>query len=432
MIAEGLKWAKKGSFTLTDQALFSGGNFVINILLARWLPPAEYGAYSLAYVVFLLFAAIHSAILVEPMMVFGAGKYASRFPRYLRALLCGHLALMAPASVILLGVAYGLKRLYPPEAQHAFLGLVLGATAILLFWLVRRTFYVVLDPARAAVGGGVYFLLIVASVCVLRLAGILSTFTAFLGMAFASLLASVLMLAFFLPVWKAGGDSPSFSAAARDHWRYGRWAMCTAAIGWFPGQVYYALLPARLGLEGPGALRALMNFVMPVLQAISALTLLLLPLLVRDRDRGGTKRMTRTMLIFLALFLLAAVAYGSLLWLLRNQVFQIFYGGKYSQYAGWPLFLVAVMPAGTCMTAVLGSGLRALERPDHMFWCYGVSVISAVAIGIPLAARHGLIGALVGLLVSSVVTISMMAWFYARAVLAKAPDWRQKEVVEQL
>ncbi len=66
--------------------------------------------------------------------------------------------------------------------------------------------------------------------------------------------------------------------------------MATAVIGWFPGHVYYALLPAYLGLAGAGGLRALMNFVMPVLQAISALTMLLLPMLVRDRDSGGPRR----------------------------------------------------------------------------------------------------------------------------------------------
>src|SRR5205085_4013273 len=112
-----------------------------------------------------------------------------------------------------------------------------------------------------------------------------------------------------------------YSEVARDHWRYGRWAIASSAISWFPGSIYYLLLPAWLGLDATAGLRALMNFIMPVLQAIAALNMLLLPMLVRDRESGGTHKMNRTMLLFLNLFCAGAVIYGCLLWFARGQVF---------------------------------------------------------------------------------------------------------------
>ena len=69
-----------------------GTNFVVNILLARWLTPAEYGAFALAYSVFVLLGVFHIAILIEPMLVFGPGRYRERFPEYLGILLRGHFA----------------------------------------------------------------------------------------------------------------------------------------------------------------------------------------------------------------------------------------------------------------------------------------------------------------------------------------------------
>ena len=33
------RWARKGSLAVLDQGLFSGANFLVNILLARWLEP---------------------------------------------------------------------------------------------------------------------------------------------------------------------------------------------------------------------------------------------------------------------------------------------------------------------------------------------------------------------------------------------------------
>jgi O-antigen/teichoic acid export membrane protein len=407
---------RKGTLAVTDQALFSGANFMVNVLLARWLAPAEYGAYSVAFAVFLLFASLHMAIVIEPMMVFGAGKYSSRFPRYLRAVFAGHLAVMAPASALLFATTLLLRKLYSPAVEQALRGLVFAAAAILLFWLVRRVFYVLLQPGWGAISGALYSVLLLGTVGLLKYTSNLSTQTAFLAMGVAGLVASVIVMIRFVPAWSSRTARPIFKEVCTDHWRYGRWALATALVGWFPGNVYYALLPMYLGLEGSGGLRALMNFVLPVLQAISALTMLLLPMLVRDRAQGGPKKMNRTMLMFLALFCGGAVVYLTGLWFFRDSVFQIFYGGKYSQFAGWPLFLTGLLPLATCASAVLGHALRALERPDAIFWCTAGSTLGAVLAGIPLSATLGVSGALLGLLASSVITVAMMGWFYWRAL----------------
>ncbi|MGI8744318.1 MAG: lipopolysaccharide biosynthesis protein [Bryobacteraceae bacterium] len=408
-----VRFAHKAALAISDQALFSGANFAVNILLARWLAPAEYGAFSLAYSVFLLFAVVHTALLIEPLMVFGSGKYQGVFPSYVRVLLRGHFALMAPGIVLLFITAFVLGKIYSPTAERAFFGLALSGAAILLFWLVRRVFYVLLQPGWGVLGGALYFSTVMGCMWGLRAVGQLSTTTAFVAMGAASLLASLILFARFGFGWSEASE-PSFREVAADHWRYGRWAIASSAVSWFPGSIYYALLPAWQGLEATAALRALMNFVMPVLQAIAALGMLLVPMLVRDRDSGGFHKMNRTMLLFLGLFCSGAVVYGLALWLLRGHIFQLFYAGKYGQYAGLPFLLAGLLPLGTCATAVLGDGLRALERPDRTFWCYLGSVGSAMVAGIPLARVFGVTGALIGLHLSSIVTASMMGWFYFR------------------
>jgi O-antigen/teichoic acid export membrane protein len=408
--------ARKGTLAVADQSLFSGANFILNILLARWLSTNEYGAYSLAFAVFLLFAALHSAILTEPMMVFGSGKYSAGFARYLGVLLTGHLSVMIPVCALLYAVALMLRRFYSPEAWKACLGLAFAASAILLFWLVRRVFYALLQPSWGVVSGALYFVFLLTAIFALNRTNCLSTMTAFLAMGAAGLFASILLLLRFVPAWKSETAGPTIQEAAVQHWRYGRWALASAVIGWFPGHVYYALLPAWLGLEGAAGLRALMNFVLPVLQAISALTMLLLPILVRDRQAGGAQRMNRTLVLFLTIFCTGSAIYLLGLWIFRDSIFQTFYGGKYSQYAGWPLFLTGLLPLGTCASAVLGDALRALERPDSIFWCYAGSVIGAVAVGIPLSALMGVTGALAGLLASSFITVLMMGWSYKKSL----------------
>ena len=125
-IAGWLPWVGKGSFALLDQGLFAGANFIVNILLARWLTPGEYGAFAVAFSVFLLLGVFHTAIFTEPMMVFGPGKYREGLPEYFGILLRGHFALMLPGAALLTAVAFLLGRFYSPAVERAFFGVALG------------------------------------------------------------------------------------------------------------------------------------------------------------------------------------------------------------------------------------------------------------------------------------------------------------------
>ena len=414
--------ASKGVLAVCDQGLFSGANFITSIFLARWLAPADYGAYSLAFAVFLLVASVHAALLIEPMMIFGAGKYADNYPGYVGTLLRFHIAVLVPGAIVLAGVAVVLGRLYTSVVEHGFLGLAAGSIFILAFWLVRRVPYVLLKPGWGVIASLAYCAVMAAAVWALNRAGQLTVFTAFVATAVASIAGVFAALARFRIGVHTMVNTAHRSACATfrevvaDHWRYGRWAIASAAIGWFPAQVYYALLPAwGMGLEASAGLRALTNFVMPVLQAIAALNMLLLPALARDRREGGLKRMNSTMLLFLAVFCAGCAVYLAVLWIFRAQVFQIFYGGRYSQYAGWPLLLAGALPIGTCITAVLGNAIRALERPDRMFWAYVASAGAAAVFGIPLTARFGVSGALAGIHLSS-FTLAFCLWRFYRSL----------------
>ena len=412
-LAAWLPWVGKGSLAILDQGLFASSNFLLNVLLARWLAPADYGAFALAFSVFLLLGVFHNAILTGPMLVFGPGKYRQRFPEYLGILLRGHLALTLPGAALLATAAFLLGWLYSPAVERAFLALAVGAPFILLLWLLRRAFYVRLNPAGAATGGGVYLLILVASAITLRATGHLTPATGFLTMAAASLITCVLLLVLLRP--NLSMDPSSIRAVAADHWRYGKWVAAAAGPGWVTDNIYYLVLPAWVGLAEAGALKALLNLAMPALQSISALGVLLLPILVRDRDRGGPRAMKRTIKLSLALFLLGSACYLALLWGFRLEIFHFLYAGKYAGYASWPLLLVGLLPFAQSLPNVIGGALGALERPNLGFWSWVGSGAVALALGVPLASSLGVGGALVGLVVSYVVMGALMVFFLMRS-----------------
>lgn len=408
--------AKKSGVALVDQTLFAGGNFLLHVLLARWLAPVDYGAFALAFSVFLLFMSLHNAILVEPMVVFGAGKYAEFFERYVPILVRIHFGLMIPGTLLLLGLSFLLGRFYSPSVRQAFFGLALAAPFILLLWLVRRASYVRFQPGWSTVGAALYFVSLLSFLFTLQMAKQLSLMYAFLAMGAAALVASSVLLFRFRLTWGATAANPTLAMIATDHWSYGRWALPTAGLMWLPSNIYYVFLPAWIGLEGTGALRALNNLTLPVLHAMSAISLLLLPLLARTLKQSGVVAMSRIIKISLLLFLAASGIYLILLWVFRAQILQLLYGGRYDGYASWPLLLAGLLPLSASVVLIFADGLRALERPDRIFRSYVVSCLVAVTVGIPLAATSGVAGALGGLLISSLLT-GLLIWLAYLSVL---------------
>jgi len=97
------RWQKPAIFSLADQAVFSGSMLLVNILLARWTSPEEFGTFAVLYAVFLIFAGFHNALIVEPMSVFGARKQAAARQVYFR-----HVYLIHAAVVLVLAIVAGL------------------------------------------------------------------------------------------------------------------------------------------------------------------------------------------------------------------------------------------------------------------------------------------------------------------------------------
>ena len=78
------------SWTVTDQGLLGFSNFAASLVLARWLRPDEYGGYVAASALFWLIMNGYSALLTEPMMVFGSGRFRDRLSSYFAVLAVFH------------------------------------------------------------------------------------------------------------------------------------------------------------------------------------------------------------------------------------------------------------------------------------------------------------------------------------------------------
>lgn len=408
-------WGAKGTLAFSDQALFAGAQFVLNILLARWLAPADYGAFAVAYSVFLLVSAVHIALLIEPMLIFGSGRYVKVRRCYLAIVLRGHWLLTIFASVVLLGAGLLIGRLSSQPVGHALCALSVALPFILLAWLTRRAFYIELQPGRAATGGAVFFCSLVVFACGLRAANLLTSATAILAMGVAASFAAGLHLVWLRPQWLGGRKRLAPRDVGLEHWNYGRWVLAAVLPSWTLLNLYYLVLPMWFGLKEAGALKAVMNLVLPAIHTLIAFSALTIPLLVRHRDQGGSQLVRQTVRRLTGIFTVGAVLYFALIVFFRVPIIHILYGGEYSDYSGLPVLLVSLVPVLMAFSVAAGGALRSFERPDLMFWANLAASLVALTFGLWLAAKWGIVGASAGYLAAYAAYAGAL-WFFYRSL----------------
>jgi len=409
--SEKIAWLAKAFLAVLDQGLISGSNFLVGIVLARWLVPEQFGAYALAFSIFLFLAGFQNALFLEPMSVFGPRSHKHWLPAYLGKLLGLNLVLTVFLS-LLLGASTVFLHLFVPHyaLTPALLGVCVGIPSILGFWLCRRAVYLELAPAFAAASASVYCVVLMTLLFIVRSLAWLSSFTAFLSQSIAALAAAGLLLVFLKPQFKSG-MGPSNSTIARQHWQYGRWALGTVFVYWLSGNAYYFVVGGLLRMEDVAAMRALQNFTLPFGQLQTALSLLALPWASArfgEGDRIGFQQRIRQITM---LFTGLALAYFSVTWWFGGRLIGVLYVGRYSEFA----YLLPLVAAPIIITAASqGSSIAvlAMQFPADIFLAYTVAGIVTVLSGIPLTFYYGLTGAAIGILISSLAFFTAITLRY--------------------
>jgi O-antigen/teichoic acid export membrane protein len=408
-------WLLKGIWTIADQALFAGSNFVLSILLARWLNETDFGAYSIGLTIFWMASTIHTGFLTEPMLVFGPGRFRDNLSGYSGFIFRGHAALSLITAFLLLftGVAFGVKGSY--MLAQVFYALSISQFFVLLMWILRKACYVRLKPRVAAMGGAVYAAIMLPSAYFLYSHSMLSAWTAIGLLSIAALVSSlVIMFALRLNPLKSVNPELMFQSLG-CHLSYGKWAAVTGIITWIPEQLPFIVTGAWHGLDQTAAAKALWNFAMPVAHACTAISVFLVPVFVRMRGRSVFFRTVAAITLLVAT---AAAGCSVLIGVYGSNLMVLFYKGKYADHSGG-LWLIGAITVLSAILSILSACVRAIEKPQHVFWAYGAASAVSLSAGMFLMYRFGVTGALVSIAASLFTSAVFMTVFILKSVNKK-------------
>jgi O-antigen/teichoic acid export membrane protein len=409
------RWGSKAFFAIADQGTFSGANFILNILLARWLQPSEYGIFVLIFSIFLFISGFHNALLLEPMNTIGVARYGDVITTYVGKTIWIHVFLTLSLSIVLLLTTsiFFFKGSYlaPPLG-----GISIALPFMLLFWLLRIVCYIKIMPEIALRGSVIYLFLVLFGLSVFHKLRWLTPLNTFLLTGATSVLISFLLIKLLkikLNPSVLFGANPKFQNIFSAHWNYSRWVIGSAFVHWLSGAVYLPMVGSILGLPQLAAFRAIQNLILPLNQIMTALGVLILPWTSRQIANKGKIWIKRGISKFFFPFAFIAVGYIIFIFFLGQNLITILYGDVYYTQYNWmiPYFcLIAIVGA---IVQPLYIFLKSFQMPNAIFFSQTGAAIFSLTLGIYLVWYLKLHGSLQALLISLLINgLILFIFFY--------------------
>ncbi len=391
---------RKGMFSIFDQAVVSGANFLTLVIIARACSPAEVGIYALAWTVVIFLAAAQANLISIPYTMYRHRREGSSLTEYGGSAIIHQLVFSVAAAVCFIGLAALLSLGVGPSGLRPAAWVLSGVIPfILLRDFARRFSFAHLAVETAIVMDVAVSTLQVASLLVLWRLGLLSPAVVYGVMGAACAVAAA-------GWWLLRKQPVSFSRKEivrdwRRNWSFGRWAL----TGQMTGLAFYALpwlLAIVRGEAETGKLAVCTTLVGLSNLFVMGLNNFLIPKAAQAFARDGARALGGVLrkAAFVAAGVLGSLCVG--VFLVGDLVARIIFGPMYAD-TGTLLTVLALAALTDSLGQTAAAGLWALDRPAANFVADLVQVSVTLGAAIWLVFSLGALGVAIAIVAGRVV-----------------------------
>jgi O-antigen/teichoic acid export membrane protein len=405
------RWSPRIVCGILDQGLFSGSNFLVNILLARWLLPDAYGSFAIAFSLYLGLAGLVCSLTLEPMMVYGSTDFVDRIDDYLTKVAFMHFVV----SGLLAAVMFAVAAFFDGTTSSTIKIAACALPFMLQVWFIRRAFYCTMRIPQAAATSLLYSVLLIGGIMILKTVDLVMPVQIYEVFILASLAS---FLCYLIIIRKAGNGagvaSAEFKHIIRSHWRFGKWLIVASVAASVSTLLYAPILGLVSELKDAAAYKAVQNLSLPFSQMLVVFALLALPGMSREVKRGSWSQIRKYIWGLTATFLLVAVLYGAILITFGRQILMLLYASKFYVEYYWLIPVFAVVIVIRSINQSLATIIRAYESTKTILVAKissAVVVLSVLAATVP---TMGLRGILLGMCAGVLTELCIVVGFFFR------------------
>lgn len=414
----GKHFFQRASWTLIDQCAVSGGNFLLNVLLARSLPEGDYGEFSLFLGSIFLLRAIDYSLISYPLSLRLSVTNEDERPR----LLGNTTALAAALSLVLLAIIAAGTELLDEE------NILLPACLCFLCWQAQETsrrFLLADFRFREAVAGDAIAyvgpMVLISGLLWIESVSLVSAIYAMSATFAAGALVHLSKSRFARPVFAELRD------LAREYVSVGKWSLASYELVLIRVQLFPWLLAAYAGTAATASLQAglnIANMMNPIIFGIGNAIPQIAAHAYRSGGILGASRAASGYILFGLGPILVICAVGVLF---PDLVLQAVYGAGSPYLAiAFGLQLLAIAGALDYIAEMISKTLLGVQAGSLAFLVNAVAAIAGLLLALLLIGPMGVFGACLGLLLANVLratgAVIAIAWLIAREKARKPTE----------
>jgi O-antigen/teichoic acid export membrane protein len=338
VFARRLHWPRLGprgsaprriALAMTDQCLASASNFLVGMVIARIDGPAGLGAYAVAYSLWLLLAAIHRAIVTDPMSIENDVLRPDANER-VRAGMAAEISMGAIVAVLMALTSFVLMALGKQQLGTVFLALAPFMPFLLVQDYWRWAGFMHARPGKSLANDIVFNTVQLVVLAALIGAGQTHITVAIIAWGLGAVAGAVYGLRqFSVRVHTRGGYR-----MVASRWHVSRWLLATGISGWAGSQAYPFLAGPLVGADGLGGLKAAQSLVAgPSLVLLQAGGSVGLPEASHSLERDGVGRLKRVAAMVTIATTASVGIVAAFVLVAAPQLLKLVYGPEFVPYA---------------------------------------------------------------------------------------------------
>lgn len=399
---------RTNSTILADQAIVSGGNFLLGVLLTRYLGLEQYGIYTLLWMVVLVALSLSQAFLTTPLLSLGPKMWKSDLKPYLASLQIIQIAISGGAALITLIILWSgsLLRITMPDERLVFiLPLLVGAHLIYDFY--RKYFFVRQKWVLALwMDIGMYTLILMGMAGLIWHSSL--TLTGCLALVMLANWMVITVVFMYLNLGWYGVDR--IKQTLSRHIQYSKWLVGTAVLQWLSGNFFLIAGAGVLGATAVGVIRMVQN-ILGLTHVLFLAMENVIPVQAATHLRtGGVPAMKafmwqqmKKLAIVVGIILLGIASSGSFL-------LSFLYGEANAAY-NWVLLSFCSIYLFVFLGYPLRIVLRTIERTKPIFIAYIASAVFSLLLAYPLVLWGHMTGLVLGFLFTQMITIGIYTFY---------------------
>jgi O-antigen/teichoic acid export membrane protein len=390
---------RRAVITMVDQGFASASNFAVGIVVARVAGKAGFGAYAVAYSVWLVMGNIQDAIITDPMAIENDARQPDAADR-LRIGIAAELAMgvVAAAIIAVLGIGFLV-------AGSHMIGIALLTVAPCIPFLLVQDYwrwvgFMQARPDRSLINDTVFNFVQAASLAVLVIAGMRSVSMAIAAWGIGAVAAAI----YGLRQYSVRPTVHGGVAMMRSRWSMSKWLLASGIAGWGSSQAYPLLAGPAVGDTGLGGLKAAQSLISgPCLVLLQAGGSIGLPEASNALEHEGWGRMQRvcrwvTIAGVASVGLVAIVVLVAGRWLLDR-----IYGPGFGEYANTAkIVALAFLVQSFSLGGLLG--LKASRNTRELFRIGVLLLVVSTIAMVAFSYAWGIEGTAWSMVVTAAVT----------------------------